>query len=87
MASVQDLGWLDCILAPSRLTLFFMLFDFRYAPGEWHRTIECDDWADAREIATSVATARHAEWVEVHSFNGATETWRCLDGKWQKVNT
>jgi hypothetical protein len=63
-----------------------MLFDFRYAPGEWHRTIDCGDWDHAREIAIDVATRRKVEWVEIHSQGGTNETWRCLHGKWERMN-
>ena len=62
-----------------------MLFDFRYAPGEWHRTIDCGDWADAREVAIGVATRKKIEWVEIHAHGGAKETWRYSRGKWGQV--
>jgi len=63
-----------------------MLFDFRYAPGRWQRTVDCRDWAAAREIACNAATELKAKWVEVHSHDGTMETWDCVDGKWEQVN-
>lgn len=63
-----------------------MLFDFRYAPDQWHRTIECTDWADAREIAMGVASDNNAEWVEIHAHAGASETWRHVQGAWKQVD-
>jgi hypothetical protein len=73
-------------LVPKDLRPSGLLFDFRYAPGEWHRTIDCTDWADAREIAMGVASDRNAEWVEIHAHAGAKETWRYVHGKWEQVN-
>lgn len=61
-----------------------MLFDFRYPPGEWHRTIDCGDWANAREIAIGAATRRMVEWVEIHAHGGTSETWRYVNGKWER---
>lgn len=62
-----------------------MLFDFRYARGEWHRTIDCGDWANAREVAIGAATRKKVEWVEIHAHEGAKETWRYSDGKWEQM--
>jgi hypothetical protein len=62
-----------------------MLFDFRYAPDEWHRAIDCGDWAHAREIAMALASHKRAEWVEIHARAGANETWRNIDGNWVQV--
>ncbi len=64
-----------------------MLFDFRYATGEWRRTIDCSDWADAREIAMRVAGDENAAWVEIHAHAGGNETWRYAQGKWEQVNS
>lgn len=63
-----------------------MLFDFRYAPGEWHRTIDCEDWVHAREIAIDVAARRQVEWVEIHAHNGGKETWHYAHGNWEQAN-
>jgi hypothetical protein len=64
-----------------------MLFDFRYAPDNWHRTIECADWANAREAATGAASRLNAEWVEIYNFDGVMETWRYIEGQWKQVST
>jgi hypothetical protein len=63
-----------------------MLFDFRYAPGRWQRTVDCKDWSSARLIATGAATRLKAQWVELHSRDGKLETRDCVDGKWEQVN-
>jgi hypothetical protein len=63
-----------------------MLFDFRYATGDWHRTIDCADWADAREAAMGIARDEKAEWVEIHAHAGTKETWRYINGGWEQVN-
>lgn len=60
-------------------------FDFRYAPGEWHRNIDCGNWDNAREAAIAVATRKKVEWVEIHAHEGAKETWRYSNGKWEQV--
>lgn len=72
-------------LVPKEVRPIGMLFDFRYAPGDWHRTIDCSDWADAREDAMRSATHLKVEWVEIHSRGGAMETWRYSDGKWEQA--
>jgi hypothetical protein len=64
-----------------------MLFDFRYAPDQWHRTIDCEDWTSAREIAMGVASDKNVEWVEIHSHAGGSETWRHVQGKWEQENS
>jgi hypothetical protein len=64
-----------------------MLFDFRYAPDQWHRTIDCADWPSAREIAIGVASDKNVEWVEIHSHAGASETWRQVQGNWEQANS
>jgi hypothetical protein len=62
-----------------------MLFDFLYSPGEWHRTIDCGDWAHARDIALDVATRRKLQWIEIHAHEGGKETWRYANGEWEQV--
>lgn len=63
-----------------------MLFDFRYAAGEWHRTIDCGNWANARAIAISAASRKSVEWVEIHEHDGPSETWIHIDGQWEQAN-
>ena len=63
-----------------------MLFDFRYAPDEWHRTIDCADWPSAREIAIGSASGENVEWIEIHEHGGPSETWRHVNGKWEQAN-
>jgi hypothetical protein len=62
-----------------------ILFDFRYAPGQWHRTIDCEDWPSARDIAVGVASSKNVEWVEIHAHDGPSETWHRIDGKWEQA--
>lgn len=69
-------------LVPKESHPFGMLFDFQYAPGNWHRTIRCRDWVQAREVAIDAATRKQVEWVEIHAHGGAKETWRFSEGKW-----